>query len=225
MPDKKMHRHGCAIRIIVVDDHVAIREGLCLLLNREPGFVVCGDAGTAATALSLIREKSPNMAIVDISIGDESGLDLIRRIRELDNDVGVLAWSMYDDLLYAERALGAGAMGFINKREGTRRIVEAIWAIKAGDVYLSPQMKNHLLHRSVGGRRPANKTPIETLSNRELDVFKMIGNGMSTAEISKALHLSVKTVETHRQRIKGKLQLDNANKLIREATQWILENG
>lgn len=214
-----------AIRILIVDDHAAIREGLCSLLEREPGFEVCGDAGTMTAALNLIRENSPTMAIVDISIGDESGLELIRRIKQADSSVRILAWSMYDDLLYAERALGAGAMGFINKRESTRKVVEAIRAIKAGDVYLSERMKNHMLHRSVGGRPTAKKTPVETLSNRELEVFKMIGNGLTTAEISKSLHLSVKTVETHRQRIKGKLQLEDANKLVREATQWVLENG
>ena len=208
-----------------MDDHAAIREGLCLLLSREPGFEVCGDASSVVTALNLVRTESPTVAIVDISIGDESGLELIRRIKETDGTVRILAWSMYDDLLYAERALRAGAMGFINKRESTRKVVEAIRAIKAGDVYLSERMKNHMLSRSIGGRPAGKKTPVETLSNRELEVFKLIGTGMTTAEISKSLHLSVKTVETHRQRIKGKLQLDDANKLVREATQWVLENG
>lgn len=220
MTEKKPRKSSSAIRILIVDDHTAIREGLCSLLSREPGFEVCGDVGTVAAALSLVREASPTVAIVDISIGNESGLDLIRRIKEVDDSVRILSWSMYDDLLYAERALGAGAMGFINKRESTRKIVEAIRTIKDGDVYLSERMKNHMIHRSVGGR-PAVKTPIETLSNRELEVFKLIGTGMTTAEISKQLHLSVKTVETHRQRIKGKLQLDDANKLAREATQWV----
>ncbi len=116
-------------------------------------------------------------------------------------------------------------MGYINKRESIRKIVEAIRAIISGDVYLSDRMKNHMLYRSVGGRSIDKKSPIETLSNRELEVFRMIGNGMTTAEISKSFHLSVKTVETHRQRIKRKLQLDDANKLVREATQWVLENG
>lgn len=225
MPEKKLRHLSSAIRIMIVDDHAAIREGLCLLLSREPGFEICGDAGTAAEALDVVRATTPTLAIVDISIGDDSGLDLIRRIRELDDGVRILAWSMYDDLLYAERALSAGAMGYINKRESTRTIIEAIRAIKAGDVYLGERMKNHILHRSVGGRPAGKKTPIETLSNRELEVFKMIGAGMTTSEISKTLHLSVKTVETHRHRIKGKLQLDDANKLVREATQWVLENG
>ena len=223
--DKKSRNLSGDVRILIVDDHAAIREGLRAILNREPGIEVCGDAKNSMTALKLVREESPTLAIVDISIGDESGLDLIRRIRETDGNVQVLAWSMYDDLLYAERALGAGAMGFINKREGTRTIVEAIHAIKAGNVYLSERMKNHMIHRSVGGRTATRKTPIETLSNRELEVFRMIGSGSTTAEISKSLHISVKTVETHRQRIKRKLQLDDANKLVREATQWVLENG
>lgn len=225
MADSKIRKWSSAIRILIVDDHSAIREGLRSLLSREPGIEICGDAGTVTAALNLVREEAPTMAIVDISIGDESGLELIRRIKELNTGVRVLAWSMYDDLLYAERALGAGAMGYINKREGTRKIVEAIRTIKVGEVYLSERMKNHMIHRSVGCRTVARKTPIETLSNRELEVFKLIGNGQTTAEIGKSLHLSIKTIETHRQRIKGKLQLDDANKLVREATQFVLENG
>jgi DNA-binding NarL/FixJ family response regulator len=223
--DKKSRNLSGAVRILIVDDHASIREGLRAILSREPGIDVCGDAGDAMAAMKLVREESPTLAIVDISIGDESGLDLIRRIRELDATVRILAWSMYDDLLYAERALSAGAMGFINKREGTRTIVLAIRSIVAGNVYLSERMKNHMIHRSVGRKSPDSKTPIETLSNRELEVFRMIGNGLKTAEIAKSLHLSVKTVETHRQRIKRKLQLDDANKLVREAAQWVLENG
>lgn len=225
MIEKKTQKWSNVTRIMIVDDHAAIREGLGALLGRERGFEVCGDVGSVAAALALVREESPSVAVVDISIGDESGLDLIRRIKELDDSVRILAWSMYDDLLFAERALGVGAMGYLNKREGIRKIVDAIRAIVAGDVYLSDKMKNHMLHRSIGGRPAAKKTPIETLSNRELEVFRMIGNGMTTVEISKVLHLSVKTIDTHRHRIKGKLQLNDANKLVREATQWVLENG
>jgi len=223
--DKKSQNPGGVVRILIVDDHAAIREGLRSLLSREPDIEVCGDAGNAMTALNLVRKESPGLAIIDISIGDESGLDLIRRVRELDPNIRVLAWSMYDDLLYAERALSAGAMGFINKREGTHTVVEAIRTIRAGNVYLSERMKNHMIHRSVGRQAVPSKTPIETLSNRELEVFRMIGMGLTTAEIARSLHLSVKTVETHRQRIKRKLQLDDTNKLVREATHWVLENG
>ncbi len=225
MAQKKSQKLGSGFRILIVDDHAAIREGLCSLLGREPGFEVSGDVGTIAAALDFIRLEPPTVAIIDISIGDESGLELIRRIRELNDTIRILAWSMYDDLLYAERALAAGAMGYINKRERFHKIVDAIRAIKDGDVYLSEPMKNHVLHRGIGGGSGNEKTPIETLSNRELEVFRMIGNGLTTAEISKALHLSVKTIETHRHRIKTKLQLDDANKLVREATQWVLENG
>lgn len=224
MAKKKPARWSSAIRILIVDDHASIREGLRTLLSREPDFEICADVGTPREAVAIVQENPPTIAIVDVAIGNDSGLDLIRRIKEVDANVRLLAWSMYDDMLYAERALAAGAMGFINKREGTKKIVEAIRAIKAGDVYLSDRVKNHMICRSVGGR-PTGKMPIETLSNRELEVFKMIGNGMTTAEISKALHLSVKTVETHRQRIKDKLQIADANKLVREATQWVLENG
>ena len=225
MTDHSKQTWSSDIRIVIVDDHAAIREGLRLLLNREPGLDVCGEVGTTVEAIKLIQESRPTVAIIDISIGEESGIDLIRRIKQIDENVRILAWSMYDDFLYAERALAAGAMGYVNKREGTRTIVDAIRSIKSGDVYLSERMKNHMLSRSVGGRPVSARTPIETLSNRELEVFQLIGNGKKTSEISKLLHLSVKTIETHRHRIKVKLQLDDANKLVREATQWVLENG
>ncbi len=225
MANHQLQNLASPIRILIVDDHASVREGLSLILNQEPALEVCGDADNTATALELIRELSPALAIINIAIGDESGLDLIRRIKEHDDRVRILAWSMFDDLLYAERALGSGAMGFINKREGSRQIINAILVIKSGNVYLSESMKNYFLQRSVGTRAPTMKQPIETLSNRELEVFRMIGNGLKTKVIAKQLHLSVKTVETHRHRIKVKLQMDDANKLIREATQWVLENG
>jgi DNA-binding NarL/FixJ family response regulator len=225
MTDNQLLSAGITTGVLIVDDHLAIRQGLRLMLSREPGFEVCGDVGTASEALEFIREQAPTVAIVDISLDNESGLDLIRRIKLLGERVEVLAWSSHDDLLYAERALAAGALGFINKREGIKKIGEAVRRISRGEVYLSEKMTKHMISRSVGGRSMPKGSLVETLSNRELEVFKLIGKGITTAEISRILHLSTKTVDTHRQRIKGKLQIDDANKLIREATQWVLENG
>ncbi len=213
------------IRIAIIDDHPSVREGLRALLEREGGFQVCGEAGNVADAIQMISNTSPSVAIVDISLGSDNSLDLIRRLMTSNKALRILAWSMFDELLYAERALAAGAMGFINKQEATREIFAAIRKVMSGEVYDSQKMANHIMHRSVGGRTQMKETTFESLSNRELEVFRMIGAGSTTAEISRNLHLSVKTVETHRQRIKDKLQIGDAPKLVREATQWVLENG
>jgi DNA-binding NarL/FixJ family response regulator len=213
------------IRIAIVDDHPSVREGLRVLLNREGGFDVCGEAGSVVEAMQMVADAGPAVAVIDITLGTDNSLGLIRRLKEAHPSLQILVWSMFDDLLYAERALAAGAMGYINKQEETQKIFAAIRKVADGDVYLSEKMVNHMMHRSVGGRPRKDTSPIETLSDRELEVFRMIGGGMTTAEISKSLHLSVKTVETHRQRIKDKLQIEDAPKLVREATQWVLENG
>ena len=213
------------IRVAIVDDHPSVREGLRVLLEREGGFDVCGMAGTVSEAITMIGQECPDVAIVDISLGKDNSLDLIRRLKAKHHALRILAWSMFDDLLYAERALAAGAMGYINKQEATQKIFVAIRKVMDGEVYVSEKMANHMMHRSVGGRPREDQSPIASLSDRELEVFRMIGGGMTTAEISRALHISVKTVETHRQRIKDKLQIEDAPKLVREATQWVLENG
>lgn len=213
------------IRVAIVDDHPSVREGLRALLEREGGFAVCGEAGDVPGALTMISKASPDVVIVDISLENENSLDLIRRLKAKNSTIRILAWSMFDDRIYAERALAAGAMGYINKRELTQTIFAAIRKVMDGEVFLSVKMAGHMLQRSVGEQPREGKTPIQTLSDRELEVFRMIGKGMTTTEISRALHLSVKTVETHRQRIKHKLQIEDASKLVREATQWVLENG
>jgi DNA-binding NarL/FixJ family response regulator len=222
---KKSRLASKGIRIAIVDDHPSVRDGLRMLLDREPGLEVCGEAGSVAEALKLIASESPDISIVDISLGDDNSLDLIRRLKARNSSVRILVWSMYDDLVYAERALAAGAMGYISKQEATAKIFVAIQKLMDGRVYVSEKMANHMLTRSIGGRPREDLAPIATLSDRELQVFRLIGGGTTTAEISRALHISVKTVETHRQRIKDKLQIVDAPKLVREATQWVLENG
>jgi DNA-binding NarL/FixJ family response regulator len=213
------------IRVAIVDDHPSVREGLRILLNRDGGFDVCGEAGNAADAIIMIREECPDVAIIDISLGNDNSLSLIRRLKKKNKTLRVLVWSMFDDMLYAERALTAGAMGYINKQEATQKIFAAIRKLVDNELYLSEKMINHMMQRNIGSRSRQDKSPIETLTDRELQVFRMIGGGITTAEISRLLHLSIRTVETHRQRIKDKLQIEDAPKLVREATLWVLENG
>lgn len=218
---------GEVIRIVIVDDHPVVREGLRAMLGRESGFEVCGDAGAIAEAMELVRLQSPHLTVVDMLLDNENGMDLIRKIRGLNRNVRMLACSMYDDLLYAERALAAGAMGYVNKRAGMCKIIEAIRVVMAGDVFLSDRMKQHILNRTVTGAAilPGQHSPVEALSNRELEIFRLIGHGMSAAQIGGLLDLRSKTVDAHSQRIRRHLQLETSHQLIREAAQWVLENG
>jgi DNA-binding NarL/FixJ family response regulator len=214
-----------ATSVLIVDDHPIVREGLAALLSNYPEFHVCGEAGDIATALTFVGADSPDVAIVDISLQDENGLDLIRRIKARNPHVRMLVASMYDESLYAERALAAGAMGYINKQVAGRNIVSAIRQILDGRVYLSEQMTARLLTRAAGRQAPDRARADALLTNRELEVFRLIGNGLPTAGIAERLHVSIKTVETHRQKIKLKLGLSNASELSREAAHWVLQNG
>ncbi len=225
MIEERKLLHFESIRIIIVDDHPIVREGLRILLGRDSRFDVCGDVGTAAEALELIAATAPHLAIVDVLLDDENGLDLIRKIKGLHQNIRIVACSMYDDLLYAERALGVGAMGYINKRTGISKITDAIRMVMAGEVFLSERMKQHILNRSVANGPLRLQTPIESLSNRELEIFRLIGHGMTTSQIGGLLKLNTKTIETHRKNIRRHLQLDGTHQLTREAAQWVLENG
>lgn len=212
-----------AVRILIVDDHPIVREGLSSLLSRQPDFEVCGEADDAPSALRLVDETHPDVVTVDISLERGSGLDLIQRIAKNNPLIRIVACSLHDETLYAERALHAGALGYVNKHEATRTIVKAIRQALNGKVYLSDRMSERLAQRLIGGRGQVETLPVESLSDRELEVFQMIGNGLTTPEIAKQLHLGVKTVETHRRRIKEKLKLTNAAQLARDAAQWVLE--
>lgn len=215
--------HHQTIRILIVDDHPIVREGLSSLLSREVDFEVCGEAGDIATALQQVEEKKPHIAIVDIALANESGLELIRRIAARDSTIGILACSLHDDTLYAERALHAGAMGYINKQEATATIVTAIRSLLGGKVHVSSQMTQVLTDRLYCKRGSVNQSPVESLSERELEVFRLIGRGLTTVEIARELHLGIKTIETHRRRMKQKLDVSTTAQLAREAAQWVLE--
>mgnify|MGYP001554099765 CR=1 FL=1 len=220
-----MNSECTVIRIVIVDDHPVVREGLRALLSREPRFEVCGDVGTASAALELVRSQAPHMAVVDILLHNENGLDLIYRMKSLCPGIRMLACSMYDDQLYAERALAAGAMGYINKREVNNKIIEVVRRIMGGEVYLNEGTKQAIINRRVacGSLRPT--ATIEALSNRELEIFRLIGHGMTSSEIGQLLKLSAKTIDKYTQNIRRLFQLESNHKLTREAAHWVLENG
>jgi DNA-binding NarL/FixJ family response regulator len=215
-----------AAKVLIVDDHPAIREALALRISAQPDLTVCGEAADLGEAVRLAAATAADVAIIDIALKTGSGIDLIQRLRAQRAHLRVIVWSMYSEDLYAERALRAGAMGYINKEQATAEILDAIRQVLDGKVYLSAAMTAKLLHRTVGRAGPdSGRSPLESLSDRELDVFRLIGQGRKTLEIAEHLHLSVKTVETYRDRIRQKLDLRDGAALARCALQWTLENG
>lgn len=209
-------------RILIVDDHPAIREGLAARIANQTDMEVCGEAADLSQAIRLLKQLEPDVVIVDIQLKRSDGLQLVRRIKSQNESVGILVWSVYPDKLYAERALHAGALGYINKEHSTGRIVEAIRRIREGQIYLSEEMVQHLLGCAVGGNRNLRQSPIEKLSDRELEVFRHIGEGRTSSEIARLLHISPHTVDTHRQRIKEKLNLASIGELTQAAIRWTL---
>jgi DNA-binding NarL/FixJ family response regulator len=202
-----------------------VREALALRIGRQPDLKVCGEAADMSEALRLIADTEPDVAVVDISLTTGNGIDLIKQIKDHNDHIRILVWSMHSESLYAERAIRAGALGYINKDEATDRIVEAIRRVLAGKVWLSEAMTERLLQRTAGSARDeVTRSPVQALADRELEVFRLIGAGVKTAEIAEQLHLSVKTVETYRDRIRQKLDLADGTKLADYASQWVLEN-
>ena len=212
-------------KVLVVDDHPAIREALTIRMARTPDLAVCGEAEDIAGALRLLASEKPDVMIVDISLKSGDGIDLIKHIKLRDPRVRTLVWSMHSENLYAERALRAGAHGYITKEQATDQIVDAVRQVLSGKVDLSQAMTERLLHRAVNGEpNDLAAGPIDVLSDRELEVFRRMGQGQKTREIAEELHLSVKTVETYRDRIRHKLELSEGGDLVRYALQWALEN-
>jgi DNA-binding NarL/FixJ family response regulator len=212
------------VRVLIVDDHPAVREALALRISWQPDLEVCGEAGNMNEALQLIADTKPDVAVVDISLKASNGIDLIKRIKDRADNTRILVWSMHSESLYAERALRAGALGYINKDQATDKIVEAIRQVLAGKVWLSEEMTERILHKAVGGgRKEPPLSPLDVLADRELEVFQLIVQGVKTVEIADQLHLSVKTIETYRNRIRQKLNLSDGTKLLHCATQWMTE--
>ncbi len=211
-------------RVLVVDDHPIVREGLADLINKEKNLVVCGCAEDIPQALEALRTLKPDVVTVDISLKDASGIGLIKNIKAQYPDLPVLAISMHEESLYAERALRAGAKGYITKQQATENVIIAIRNVLQGQLYLSENMKDKLLlGLTRSGKTDIGGSPIESLTDRELEVFTFLGRGKSSRQIAEQLHLSIKTVETYRSRIKDKLNLAGASELLQRAFQWVNE--
>ncbi len=208
-------------RILIVDDHPLVRTGFAQLIGDCPDLEVCGEAADMAEALRQIDNIRPDLAIIDLSLAGGSGLDLIEHIKSRDNNILMLVASMHDETLYAERVLAAGARGFINKQEAQDSIIRAIRQVLSGKVYLSQKMTDRLLSGMVDAN--SEMRDIDSLSNRELQVFELIGEGVSTSQIAKQLNLSVKTIETHQAHIKKKLGLGSAHELNQRAIRWVMD--
>jgi DNA-binding NarL/FixJ family response regulator len=223
MARKKQSDQGLGNRtqILIVDDHPIVRQGLVELVNHEDDFAVCGQAEDYHEALRAVGQLNPDMAVVDISLKETSGLELIRDIHSRHPDLPILALSMHDETLYAERALRAGAMGYIMKQEATENVIAAIRRVLAGEIYVSDRMASRMVRKLVTGQPVANASPVDCLSDRELEVFRLIGRGHGTRQISERLCLSVKTIETYRAHIKDKLNLADAAELLQYAIRWV----
>ena len=213
-------------RILIVDDHPAVREALAGRIDRQADMEVCGEAADANEAMRQIEATRPEVAVVDITLKDSNGIELLKRIKAHFQEVRVLIWSMHNEWLYAERALRAGAFGYVNKDQATDTIVDAIRCVLDGKVYLNDTVAQRILHRAVGSDAGLTQhARLASLANRELEVFRLVGQGVKTAEIAARMHLSVKTIETYRDRIRRKLELGNGAELTHYATLWVLENG
>jgi DNA-binding NarL/FixJ family response regulator len=208
-------------RILLVDDHPMTREGLAANINRQLEMDVCGEASHPAEAMSALSTLKPELMVTDMTMPGRSGIEFIKDVHAMLPELPILVLSMHDEMLYAERALRAGARGYLMKDAGSAKLLEVIRLVLSGQSYVSPQMSARLLD-AVTGRRPRGSTsPIEKLSDREFEVFRLLGGGKNTKEIAQALHLSPKTVDVHRGRIKEKLQLKDATSLLHHAVRWV----
>ena len=207
-------------RILLVDDHPLVREWLTNLIHQQEDLTVCGEAESAAQALDTVAATQPDVVIVDLSLAGGSGLDLIKDLKALHPELKMIVLSMHDEQLYAERALRAGARGYLMKRETTGKIVTSIRDVLAGKLAVSDRVSQMIAERYVGGLPAAPESPMASLSDRELEVFQFLGKGWETKQIADELHVSLKTVQTYCARIKEKLALANATELLREAVRW-----
>ncbi len=210
-----------AVRILIVDDHPLVRQGLIGLLSAERDFEVCGEASGAAEARQLVARANPDVAIVDLSLKDGNGIELTKELHAQAKKLKLLVLTMHDESLFAERALRAGAVGYVSKHEASRTIIQAVRTVLEGKLYLSQRMTEQMVQRAIGAGDV--RSPIERLTDREIQVFELIGQGLTIRQIARRLDLSPKTVETHRDHLKEKLGLKNSNELTKHAVQWVLE--
>jgi DNA-binding NarL/FixJ family response regulator len=208
-------------RILLVDDHAVVRYGIAQLINRESDLVICGEEENAANALSAIGKLGPDLVIADISLKDSSGLELMRNIKAQYSGLPVLVVSTHDETVYAELAFRAGALGYLMKGDSLDKVITAVRRVLSGNIYVSEALAAKLLQQQVQGRPDLQQSPVQGLSDRELEVFQLIGQWKRTSEIARQLHLSIKTIEYYREQIKEKLDLRNAAELTRRATAWV----
>jgi len=211
-------------RILIVDDHSSVRDGLSLRIALHEDLAVCGEAESEDEAFTLVKQSSPDLVLIDISLKNGNGIELVKRIRSHDPAIKMLVVSGFQESLYAERACRAGALGFLNKQESSVKLIEAIRTVLAGERFLSPAITRRLINQSLGVR-DKTKSPVENLTNRELEIFRMIGEGLTSGAIAERIFLSTHTIDTHRENIKRKLDIRNAAELSRAAVHWLLENG
>ncbi len=213
------------VRVVVVDDHPMMREGLASRIDQQSDMKVCGDADSLNTAIAAIQANSPDVVIVDIQLVDSNGIELLEEIRNRFPSTRALVISAFDDSLYAERALRAGAKGYVNKRELQDCVVDAIKTVAKGGTYVSNEITKRLVEQAISGKLEPGRDPVQSLSNRELEVFQLIGQGLTTIAIAEKLFLSVHTIDTHREKLRHKLGIKTGTELMRYAVQWVLENG
>jgi len=225
MPTSAENKTAPRSRVVLVEDHPLFRERLALLINKDLGMTVCGEADNIQDAMEVIRATRPDIAIVDISLRGSSGLELIKDLKAQGIDLPVLVLSMHDENLYAERVLRAGARGYITKTEASSVVIAAIQAVLAGEAYVSKSIASKIIGRMSGGSKRADEPGIGVLADRELEVFRLIGSGRTVKEIAEMLHLGESTVDTYRARIKEKLGLRSAAEVYLRAGQWVKEEG
>lgn len=209
------------IKIFIVDDHALMRRGLTDLVNGEDDLTVCGEAEDAPGALSGVSKTSPDLLIADMSLRGSSGIELIKNIKALHSNLPILVLSMHDENIYAQRVLRAGAKAYVMKQDAADRVMQAIRKILKGEIYVSERVGSQMLQQIVQGHSPAESSPVDRLSDRELEVVQLIGRGRTTREIAKTLNVSIKTIESHRAHLKEKLDLKNATELVQFCVQWV----
>ena len=214
---------GRPCRVIIVDDHPIVRRGLGQLIERENDIELVAEAASPDAALDLVEEHKPDVVVADLAFEGLDGIELIKDLKARYPQVAVLVLSMHDESFYAQRVLKAGAMGYLMKQEGVEQVITGIRSVHQGRVYLSNRMSQLLLSRMTGGPSRTPGFGVESLTDRELEVLRLIGQGRSTRQIAEQLHLSIKTIETHRENIKQKLQLENASQLVQYAVRFALE--
>lgn len=212
-------------RILIVDDHPLMREGLASRIKSQSDLEVCGEADSVNGALAQVKATSPDLVIIDIQLAESHGIDLIKEIHAQYPSIKMLVVSAFDESLFAERSLRAGAHGYINKRELQDNIIAALRTVLGGERYVTAKMTQQLVSWALGSKDVAKSDPIQRLSDRELEVFQLIGQGKTTGAIARQLDLSVHTIDTHREKIRHKLGVTNSAELMRRAVQWMLENG